>query len=141
MDQATKASIQNDVSYYKEFQNLFVIFCEDLINALNESNQHDIELGVGDTISRNLKILDHPCKIDFGIHRSRLGLRGKMIFYRLISPEQKELFWTLYFDNAGNTYNGPEWDTPLHSLKGNDITNWIVPQILQYILKNLVKPT
>ena len=139
MDHATKTQISNQVRQYKELQNLFLIFCEDLLNILPEGNEYHIELLGGDHVSRQLKVLGHPCSIDFGIHLVNGDLRGKITFQSKFSAEIRQTILILFFDALGNIYARPEGTSASGSMKFFDVTNWMLPSVMRNFLYVLGK--
>lgn len=124
------------VHQYKELQDKFIALCTVLIEQLPPGNDYGIEIGSGDRISRNISILDHPCRIVFNLRMAPEPVIGKVTFQRVLAQDRTANFFTAYFDRLGNATEKPD-ESFSYSINGINITNWLTIRVLEEFLKSL----
>lgn len=118
-------------SQYRDLQRIYIELCANLIDILRPDNQIGIEIGLGDSITRNIKILGNPALMVFGYVENGEALLGKIDVYLLAWKDERQMVSTIYFDALRNWKTDIASASSLYSFNNqSDITNHLALEIL-----------
>lgn len=118
-------------SQYRDLQRIYIELCANLIDILSPDNQIGIEIGLGDSITRNIKILGNPALMVFGYVENGEALLGKIDVYLLAWKDERQMVSTIYFDALRNWKTDIASASSLYSFNNqSDITNHLALEIL-----------
>lgn len=132
-----RQTVLNTLFQYKQLREQFIGLCTAFAEVLPSGNDYGIEIGSGDEVSRSVSILGHPCKLVFGVRLNPEPVIGKITLQRLLAQEKTSYLLTVYFDRLGNATETPDETSWPYSIKGTDVTNWLVIRMLEEFFKSV----
>jgi hypothetical protein len=99
-----------EVQFYRKLRDAFNLFCRSAADALSlDIEEYDIRFVPGTGLSRTMFVLEHECRVRFGVTRTggRNALVGRLLFERVLASGGAEFFFEITFDHLSNVINQP----------------------------------
>jgi hypothetical protein len=99
-----------EVQFYRKLREGFNLFCRSAGDALSlDVEQYDIKFVAGTGLSRTMFVLEHECRVRFGVTRSggRDSLVGRLLFERVLPAGDPEFFFEITFDHLFHVVSQP----------------------------------
>jgi hypothetical protein len=99
-----------EVQFYRKLRDAFNHFCRAAADALSSDvEQYDIRFVPGTGLGRTLFVLEHECRVRFGVTRTggRDTLVGRLLFERVLASGDTEFFFEITFDHLFHVIRQP----------------------------------